>query len=105
MTSGSWHVSVLIPARNEEELLPRRLRSVFSSLNLLPTSVTTDVVVAVDRSTNLTHAIAKEMTQGRGVVASTESGAVGRVRAIAAETANHAIWGSLQPPLVSKYGR
>jgi glycosyltransferase involved in cell wall biosynthesis len=82
-----WHVSVLIPARNEEKLLPRCLRSIFASVAMLPPSVTTDVIVVADRSTDLTHQIAKEMVRGRGLALSTESGAVGRARAIAAETA------------------
>jgi glycosyltransferase involved in cell wall biosynthesis len=82
-----WHVSVLIPARNEEKLLPRCLRSIFTSLALLPSSVTTDVIVVCDRSTDLTYQIAKETTKGRGLALSIESGVVGTARAMAAETA------------------
>lgn len=87
MISDPWHVSVLIPARNEEKLLPRCLKSVFTSLSLLPRCVTTDVIVAVDCSTDLTYLIAKEMTRGRGLAMSIESGVVGKARAVAAETA------------------
>jgi glycosyltransferase involved in cell wall biosynthesis len=87
MICDPWHVSILIPARNEEKLLPRCLQSVFKSLSILPPSVTTDVIVAVDRSTDLTYQIAKDMTQGRGVAIAIESGVVGKARAVAAEIA------------------
>jgi glycosyltransferase involved in cell wall biosynthesis len=87
MIGDPWHVSVLIPARNEEKFLPRCLKSVFRSLSLLPRCVTTDVIVAVDCSTDLTYLIAKEMTQGRGLAISIESGVVGKARGVAAETA------------------
>lgn len=87
MISDPWHVGILIPARNEEKLLPRCLESVFASLSMLPPCVTTDVIVAVDRSTDLTFQIAKEMTRGRGLAILIESGVVGKARAVAAETA------------------
>ena len=87
MINDPWHVGILIPARNEEKLLPRCLESVFTSLSMLPPCVTTDVIVAVDRSTDLTFQIAKEMTRGRGLAISIESGVVGKARAVAAETA------------------
>jgi glycosyltransferase involved in cell wall biosynthesis len=87
MISDPWHVGILIPARNEEKLLPRCLESVFASLSKLPPCVTTDVIVAVDCSTDLTFQIAKEMTEGRGLAISIESGVVGKARAVAAETA------------------
>ena len=58
-----------------------------SSLSMLPPCVTTDVIVAVDRSTDLTYQIAKEMTRGRGLAISIDSGVVGKARAEAAETA------------------
>src|ERR1700744_3033820 len=87
MITDPWHVSVLIPARNEEKLLPRCLQSVFTSLSLLPNCVTTDVIVAVDRSTDMTYHIAKEMTRRRGLAISIESGGGGKARSVAAETA------------------
>jgi glycosyltransferase involved in cell wall biosynthesis len=87
MTLDPWHVSVLIPARNEEKLLPRCLQSIFASLSLLPHSVTTDVIVVADCSTDLTYQIAEEMTRGRGIAIAIKSGVVGRARAIAAEMA------------------
>jgi glycosyltransferase involved in cell wall biosynthesis len=87
MICDPWHVSVLIPARNEETLLSRCLESVFESLSILPSTVTADVIVAVDCSTDHTYQIASEMTRGRGMAIAIESGAVGKARAIAAETA------------------
>ncbi len=82
-----WHVSVLIPARNEEELLPRCLQSVIAACALLPPATTSDIVVAVDRSTDLTREIAENMLIGRGVVLSTQAGAVGSARSLAARIA------------------
>jgi glycosyltransferase involved in cell wall biosynthesis len=84
-----WHVSVLIPARNEEELLPRCLRSVVAACDRLPPSITCDVVVAVDCSKDRTFEIAKEMIVARqlGIVVDSQVGMVGRARAVATEAA------------------
>jgi glycosyltransferase involved in cell wall biosynthesis len=87
MIVDPWHVSVLIPARNEEILLPRCLRSIFASFSLLPPSVTTDLIVVADCSTDMTYQIAEEMTKGRGIALSIESGIVGRARSLATEMA------------------
>ena len=54
---------------------------------MLPPRVTTDVIVAVDRSTDQTYPIAKEMTRGRGLAISIDFGVVGKARAAAAEIA------------------
>ena len=53
MTASPWHICVLIPARNEEVLLPRCLRSVLKASARLPANVTFDIVVAVDSSTDM----------------------------------------------------
>jgi hypothetical protein len=90
-----WHVCVLIPARNEEELLPRCLQSVEIACAALPMSVTTDVIVAVDSSTDRTREIAENMLTGRGTVVATETAIVGRTRSVAAETALRRYRGSL----------
>ena len=82
-----WHIGVLIPARNEEELLPRCLHSVLDAVSLLPSSVTWDIVVAVDRSTDRTREIAERLLDGSGIVVSTQAGVVGHARALAAVVA------------------
>lgn len=84
-----WHISVLIPARNEEHLLPRCLRSVIAAFNQLPLSVSYDLVVAVDSSTDRTLEIAERIIvkHNCGFVVSTQAGMVGRARALATETA------------------
>ena len=87
MSASPWHVGVLIPARNEEELLPRCLRSVLAACSQLPFSVTCDVVVAVDSSTDRTREIAEHLIQERGTVVCTHAGVVGQARALAAEIA------------------
>jgi glycosyltransferase involved in cell wall biosynthesis len=87
MNGALEHMSVLIPARNEEELLPRCLRSIFAACSLLPLSVSWDVVVAVDSSTDSSFEIAECMLHGRGVAIRTDAGAVGKARALAAAVA------------------
>ncbi len=86
MKRASWHIGVLIPARNEEELLPRCLRSVLRACAKLPAAVTCDVVVVVDSSTDRTQELAQSLLPpGRGVVVETQVGVVGVARALAAE--------------------
>jgi glycosyltransferase involved in cell wall biosynthesis len=87
MTAIPWHICVLIPARNEEDLLPRCLRSVLRACSALPANVTHDIVVVVDSSTDGTRAIAQSILRGHGVVVSAEVGIVGKARAIAAAAA------------------
>jgi glycosyltransferase involved in cell wall biosynthesis len=90
MTIGPFHFSVLIPARDEEELLPRCLRSVFIAREaLLQTNslVTCDIVVAVDRSVDRTLSIAQRMLRGSGRVIRSRAGVVGLARAAAARMA------------------
>ena len=81
------HVSVLIPARDEEALLPRCLRSVLRSVAQLPSSVSADVVVVVDSSTDRTQQIAERMLRHKGCVLQTRAGVVGEARALAARAA------------------
>ena len=65
MTGDAWHESVLIPARDEEDLLPRCLQSVLDACDALEGKATWDVVVAVDRSMDETLAIAAVDMSGR----------------------------------------
>jgi glycosyltransferase involved in cell wall biosynthesis len=87
MKSPSWHIAVLIPARNEERLLPRCLYSVQVARARLPPGVTSDAILVSDSSQDGTSAIAEKILEGSGVVVHTEMGAVGAARALAAEIA------------------
>jgi glycosyltransferase involved in cell wall biosynthesis len=82
-----WHIAVLIPARDEETLLPRCLESAIAACSILPPPISYDIIVAVDRSTDATFSIAKKILGERGCVISTDAGVVGKARAIAAEKA------------------
>lgn len=80
-----WHVGVLIPARNEEDLLPRCLHSVLQACRRLPVATTFDIVVAVDSSTDRTAQIAENLLHGWGAVVYTDARLVGFARRLAAE--------------------
>jgi glycosyltransferase involved in cell wall biosynthesis len=81
------HLAVLIPARDEEELLPRCLNSIHRAQRLLPPNVTCEIIVTVDQSTDRTLAIARSMLRNTGVALITNAGIVGIARARAAELA------------------
>ena len=83
----SWHIAVLIPARNEQDLLPRCLRSVQRARRHLPPDVTSDLVVVSDCSSDETFRLAQEMIRGDGLAVEAEAGCVGSARAIAAQLA------------------
>jgi cellulose synthase/poly-beta-1,6-N-acetylglucosamine synthase-like glycosyltransferase len=85
--SEAWHICVLIPARNEETLLPRCLASVLAARRALPPGTSCDVVVVVDSSTDKTFEIATKMLEGQGTVVCSYAGVVGQARAQAAEEA------------------
>jgi glycosyltransferase involved in cell wall biosynthesis len=82
-----WHISVLIPARDEEELLPRCLRSVLEARAALPAGTSCDVIVAVDRSMDGSFDIARKMLRGVGTAIRSGAGVVGVARAMAAKEA------------------
>lgn len=82
-----WHICVLIPARNEEELLPRCLHSILDARSKLPPEITCDIVVAVDASTDRTAHIAEKILAGNGTVTVTHAGIVGCARAAAVQYA------------------
>jgi len=81
------HIAILIPARNEEELLPRCLRSVQGARRRLPAGVTSDVVVVSDCSMDGTRRAAELILGETGAVVDVEAGVVGTARARAAELA------------------
>ncbi len=79
-----WHIAVVIPARNEEDLLPRCLKSVLIAVRALKKSVTADVVLVSDSSTDKTAEIASRLLGKHGKVVRTQAGAVGVARRTAA---------------------
>lgn len=87
MRDEHWHISVLIPARNEELLLPRCLSSVLAARARLLTCSTCDIVVAVDSSADRTGEIAEQMLHGLDSAVYCEVGIVGYARALAADAA------------------
>lgn len=87
MTTDKWHMCVLIPARNEEDLIPRCLQSVLEACDALGVKATWDVIVAVDRSRDETIAIARTMLSAKGAVIRSDAGVVGVARAAAAKVA------------------
>ena len=87
MRTGQWHIAVLIPARDEERLLPGCLRSVQAARRRLPADVTSDLVVVSDCSRDRTCALAEAILGKTGQVLHTEAGSVGCARALAASAA------------------
>jgi glycosyltransferase involved in cell wall biosynthesis len=82
-----WHISVLIPANNEEDLLPRCLHSILVARALLPSTVSCSLIVAVDSSVDQTLWLAQQILSGIDEVVATDAGNVGRARAVAASCA------------------
>jgi glycosyltransferase involved in cell wall biosynthesis len=87
MISASWHICILIPARDEEDLIGRCIASVQRACACVKALASTDIVIAVDHSTDRTLEIAERMIFGEGAVVSTEAGNVGEARALAATVA------------------
>jgi glycosyltransferase involved in cell wall biosynthesis len=83
-TTG-WHIGVAIPARNEESLLPRCLRSVRKAQERVRALATVDVVVVADNCTDQTVQVATRMLEGGGKAVSIHAGVVGAARATAAQ--------------------
>lgn len=79
-----WHLAVIIPARDEEELLPRCLESVDLALRSLNKSLTADVIVVSDGSTDRTAEIAAKMLGKKGKLVCIQAGTVGMARKTAA---------------------
>ena len=85
MSPTPWHIGVLVPARNEEALLPRCIASLLAARTMLPTEVTCEIVVVVDSSTDRTREIAESLLVGNGIVVSIDARAVGQARSVAAK--------------------
>jgi hypothetical protein len=87
MGTYSWHIAVLIPARNEEKLLPNCLLSVERARANLPFGVTSDLIVVADSCTDNTYSVACKKLVNKGLVAKSEAGMVGTARALASTLA------------------
>jgi hypothetical protein len=87
IAEASWHVCILVPARDEEGLIGRCIASIQCACTSVEPRASTDIVVAVDHSTDGTLQIAREMICGRGTVVTTQVGNVGEARALAASVA------------------
>jgi glycosyltransferase involved in cell wall biosynthesis len=96
MTTIRWHIGVLVPARNEEALLPRCITSLLEARTALFEKATCDIVVAVDSSTDRTCEIAEKLLLGSGVVVPIEARSVGQARAAAARVALERYGGPLK---------
>lgn len=86
-TPGSWHIAVLIPARDEEDLLPRCLHSVLAARSRLPAAITTDIIVVADNCRDATAQIARSTLHAAGTVVCAAAGRVGLARGMAAQAA------------------
>lgn len=87
MSSRIRHIAILIPARNEERLLPRCISSVLRAQAFLPTDVTSDVIVVADSCTDRTYATARRLLRRAGVVLTTNARNVGVARSLAGRAA------------------
>ncbi len=75
-----WEIAVLIPARDEEELLGRCLMSTLAAVGHLPAGIRSRIIVVSDSSTDRTTQIARELLGGRGAVLTVEAQSVGTAR-------------------------
>lgn len=92
---SSWHVCVVVPARNEEELLPRCLHSILQARARLSFPITCDIVVAVDGSEDRTLSLAKDLLGPDGIVVELDAGSVGAARQLGCDIALRRYKGSL----------
>jgi Glycosyl transferase family 2 len=81
------HIAVVIPARNEEQLLPACLTSIRRAQRALPEMVTSDIILAVDSSTDRTLEIGRELVGVCGIAFATDAGTVGMARSEAVKLA------------------
>jgi glycosyltransferase involved in cell wall biosynthesis len=87
MTQARWHLAVLVPARDEEYLLPRCLHSIQRAVLRLASNTTSDVIVVSDCSIDRTCEMARAILPAESAVISVSLGTVGGARAIAARAA------------------
>ena len=96
MRTIPWHIGVLVPARNEEALLPRCIASILAAREKLPQGISCDIVVVVDSSTDRTREIAETLLLENGIVVPIDARAVGQARSVAAKVFLERYYGSLK---------
>jgi len=79
----SWHVIIAIPAQNEETLIARCLESVLQACRYLPVTISCDIIVFDDGSTDCTRDIAENCLKASGTVVSLDMNNVGLARRLA----------------------
>lgn len=90
------HIGVIIPAKNEEQLLPRCLYSIFRAGELIPKSVKMDVILCVDSSNDNTLKIGQSIIRSQGTVLEINKTNVGFARKYATEEALRRYQGPLE---------
>lgn len=76
----AWRICVVIPARNEELLIERCLRSVLRACQEVQGPNQVDIVVVCDMCDDSTAFIARHQLQSKGLVLSCDAGLVGKAR-------------------------
>lgn len=90
-----WHICILVPAHNEELLLPRCLNSILQACTSIPAMHTVDIILTVDSCSDQTHAIGTEILAEKGAVLPIKKANVGSARKYAALTALNRYKGAL----------
>ena len=96
MSSEAWHLAILIPARDEEHLIGRCLRSLVEARRLLPSEVSCDIIVVSDSSSDRTQEIAEDLLDGIGLAVPASYKSVGMARALAGRIAMSRYAGPLE---------
>lgn len=95
MNMTNWHICVVIPAHNEEQLLSRCLHSILIAKTKLPIYHTVDIVLAVDASTDKTKDIGSNILRTHGAVLTLNQRNVGLARRLATKLALQRYGGDL----------
>jgi glycosyltransferase involved in cell wall biosynthesis len=74
------HICILIPARNEEQLLARCLSSIILAVKLLPSTITIDIILIVDASNDNTFRLGNSLLKDKGSVIEVNRTNVGAAR-------------------------
>ncbi|STY29644.1 Predicted glycosyl hydrolase [Legionella wadsworthii] len=80
-------IYILIPARNEEDLLPRCLSSLLKASSVMPSNIQIETILCVDASTDKTFEIGTKILNKKGTVLNIDKENVGAARRYAAQYA------------------